>query len=89
MSSALPSHWREPFKSNIVGRVGGAGAGAGGYWGAGDMAGVSLRNGLSKNVIDDGLDLPEEGGGELRVPSREPSGVKTAGRSVAADVHVN
>ena len=69
--------------------MGGAGAGAGGYWGAGDVAGVSLRNGLSENVIDDGLDPPEEGGGELRVPSGEPSGVKTAGCSVAADVRVN
>ena len=87
MSSAPPSHWREPFESDIVGRVGGAGAG--GYWGAGDVAGVLLMNGLSENAIDDGLDPPEEGGRESRVPSGEPSGVKTAGRSIAADVRVN
>ena len=35
--------------------------------------------GLSENMSDDGLDLIKEGGRELRVPSREPSGVKTAG----------
>jgi hypothetical protein len=65
------------------------GVGAGGYWGAGDVAGVSLMNGLSENAIDDGLDPPEEGGRESRVPSGEPSGVKMAGCSVAADVRVN
>ena len=87
MSSAPPSHWSEPFESDIVGRVGGAGTG--GYWGAGDVAGVSLINGLSENVIDDGLDPPEEGGRESRVPSGEPSGVKTAGRSVVVDGRAN
>jgi hypothetical protein len=37
-----------------------------------------LVKGLSENVSDDGLD-PEDGVKELRVLSREPSGVKTAG----------
>ena len=53
------------------------------------MAGVSLINGLSENVIDDGLDPPEEGGRESRVPSGEPSGVKTAGRSVVVGGRAN
>ena len=83
----LPSHWSDPFESDIAGRVGSAGVGA--RWGAGDVAGVSLMNGLSENVSEDGLDPPEEGGKELRVPSGEPSGVKTAGRSVVADVRAN
>jgi hypothetical protein len=52
------------------------------------MAGVLLVKGLSENVSDDRLD-PEDGVKELRVPSGEPSGVKTAGRSVVADVHTN
>ena len=45
--------------------------------------------GLSENASDDGLDPTEDDGKELRVPSGEPSGVKTAGRSVVADVRVN
>ena len=52
---------------------------AGASWGAGDVVGILFVKGLSENVSDDGLDLIEEGGRELRVPSREPSGVKTAG----------
>ena len=53
------------------------------------MAGVLLMNGLSENVSEDGLDPPEEGGKELRVLSGEPSGVKTAGCSLVADVCEN
>jgi len=53
------------------------------------VAGVLLANGLSENVSDDGLDLIDDGGNETRVPSGEPSGVKTAWRSVVADVRVN
>jgi hypothetical protein len=53
------------------------------------VAGVLLANGLSENVSDDGLDPIDDGGNETRVPSGEPSGVKTAWRSVVADVRVN
>ena len=55
----------------------GGGAGAG-CIGAGDVAGVSSRKGLSENVIDNGLDPVDEGGNELRIPDGEPSGVNTA-----------
>jgi hypothetical protein len=54
--------------------------------GAGDVAGVSLRDGFSENVMSDGLEGSEEDGKELRVPVGEPSGVNTAGRSVLAVV---
>jgi hypothetical protein len=40
-------------------------------------------------VIDDGVDTDDEfdeAGSELRVPSGDPSGVKTAGRSVVVAV---
>jgi hypothetical protein len=53
------------------------------------VAGVLLANGLSENVSDDGLDPIDNGGSETRVPSGEPSGVKTFGWSVVADVRVN
>jgi hypothetical protein len=54
------------------------------------VAGVSLINRLSENVIEDGLDPPEEGGRESRVPSGEPLGVKMAGHSIlAANVRTN
>ena len=33
-------------------------------------------------MIEDGLELMEDGGSELRVPVGEPSGVKIAGWSV-------
>jgi hypothetical protein len=48
------------------------------------VAGVLLRDGLSENEMDDGLEGGEEDGRELRVPVGEPSGVNTAGRSVLA-----
>ena len=81
MSSVLPSHWRDPLCSVIVGRVT---EGSRGGCSAGDVAGVLCVNGLSENAIDDGLDSEDEGGSELRVPAGEPSGVKFAGRSVVA-----
>jgi len=43
------------------------------------VAGVLRWKGLSENVIEDGLELFEDGGRELRVPVGEPSGVKIAG----------
>jgi hypothetical protein len=43
------------------------------------VAGVLCWKGLSENVRDDGLELGEDGGRELRVPVGEPSGVKIAG----------
>ena len=46
------------------------------------MVSVSLMNGLSEKVSDDG-------GNKLRVPSGEPFRVKTAGHSVVANVHAN
>ena len=58
------------------------GCNKGGGCGAGDVAGVSLRDGHSENERDDGLEGGEEDGKELRVPVGEPSGVNTAGRSV-------
>ena len=82
-----PSHWSEPFESDMVGRRCGGSAKA--SWGAGDVAGVLSVKGLSENVSDDGLDPIEDGGKDMRVPFGEPSGVKMAGRSVVADVHVN
>jgi len=54
--------------------------------GAGDVAGVSLRDGFSKNVMSDGLEGIEEDGKELRVLVGEPSGVNMAGWSVLAVV---
>jgi len=53
---------------------------------AGDVAGVSLGDGLSENEMDDGLEGTEEDGRELRVPVGEPSGVNTVGRSMLAVV---
>ena len=47
--------------------------------GAGDVAGVLVRDGLFEKEIDDGLEGGEDDGSELRVPAGEPSGVKTAG----------
>jgi len=72
-----PSHWSEPFESDMVGRRCGGSAKA--SWGAGDVAGVSSVKGLSENVSDDGLDPIEDGGKDTRVPFGEPSGVKMAG----------
>jgi hypothetical protein len=57
-------------------------------WGAGDVAGVSL-NGLSEKVSEDTLDPLDDDGNELRVPSGEPSGVRTAGCSVVVGARVN
>jgi hypothetical protein len=62
----------------------GVGSNAGGS-GAGDVAGVSVGDGRSENVIDDGVDAVDEGN-EPRVPTGDPSGVKLAGRSVVAAV---
>ena len=42
------------------------------------MAGVPVEYGRSKNVIDDGVDIVNEGS-EVRVPIGDPSGVKAAG----------
>jgi hypothetical protein len=87
LSSAPPSHWSEPFESDMVRTSGGS---ARACWGVGDVAGVSLMDGLSESVSDDSLDLLDDSGNESRVPSGEPSGVKMAGRSVlAVEVHMN
>jgi len=46
--------------------------------GAGDVAGVSVKYGRSKNAIDDGVDTDDgadETGSELRVPASDPSGI--------------
>ena len=53
-------------------------------WGAGDVAGVPSGEGFSEKVIEDWLEGGDEDAKELRVPIGEPSGVNTAGQSVAA-----
>jgi hypothetical protein len=76
----------EPFDS-VIGTVWLCGGG----WspGAGDVAGVSVWYGRSEKVMEDGVDTGDgfdEAGSELRVPAGDPSGVKTAGRSVVVAV---
>jgi hypothetical protein len=64
--------------------------GSGGWSsGAGDVAGVSAKYGRSEKAMDDGVDTDDEldeAGSELRVPAGDPSGVKTAERSVVVAV---
>jgi hypothetical protein len=54
----------------------------GGGCGAGDMMGVLLGEGISKNVTEDGLEGTEEIESVSMVPVGEPLGVKTTGWSV-------
>ena len=76
LKSVSPSHCRNPLCSVMVCQLrDGNGVGSSS---AGDMAGVLSGRGLSEKVRDDGLDLTDEGGKELRVPGGEPAGVKTA-----------
>jgi hypothetical protein len=42
------------------------------------VAGVPVGYGRSKNVVDDSVDIVDEGS-EMGVPIGNPSGVKTAG----------
>jgi len=51
---------------------------AGGGCGAGDVAGVSLRDGISENVTEDGLEGTEEDENVSTVLVGELSGVKMA-----------
>ena len=62
----------------------GVGSGTGNS-GAGDVAGMSVADGRSKNVRDDGI-VTVNDGNEMRVPAGDPSDVKMAGWSVMAAV---
>ena len=80
--SLSPSHCRESLLSAM--QVWAGGGRVVGVSGAGDVVGVSDGSGLSEKVSEDGLEPPEDGGNELRVPVGEPSDDQVTGWSVVA-----
>ena len=78
-----PSHWRDPLCSDMGCRLG-VGSGMGNS-GTGDVAGVSVGDGRSENMMDDGI-VTVDDGNETRVPAGDPSDMRMAGLSVVAAV---